>query len=587
VDVYNVSAEKPSKAEGWEYIYTAEELAAICLDDPGKKYALGADIDIPPGWVPIGRNATALPRAFKGSLDGRGHTIVGVNIYAVGEGTFGLFARLEGADISNLILAEANIYTNGDLGEHSVIAGLLAGAAVGGSISNVTIARGQISLEGHGLAGAMVGGLIGSGADLRLDDIIIDIKIDTRRDSQNVSREMPSNHGHAYAVAVGGLAGHLTNCTVAQSYVRSAVINANAEAVGGVVGLAIDTSFFGTGIDSGIISQSGNSHKKGGVAACNDRHKMSCLAYKKNATGGFAGRIEGTGTIYECHSHADVTGGIAGGFAGQISGSQLPANANHALEIAECSATGKTTSGKGGIAGGFVGKGEYVLISDSSAYGNTAGCIGAGGFVGQLSNLSRVIYAYAKGDVTLATGVAHPVGVSQPAITTTSVGPQTPSSRPSLPGFAGGFVGMLTNTACVEFSYSAGSVIAGESSEMVANSWPCNQDAGSVAVGGFVGLISSTGTPNTITHCLSFAPWVVGNGYVHRFAGRVDHDGVNGCYAHLGSMVVRGGSITHVLPSAFGADGADMSMAQVEDVIARLGWRRPAPATQSTSHPHN
>ncbi|MCL2405401.1 MAG: hypothetical protein FWC92_07635 [Defluviitaleaceae bacterium] len=447
VDTYGSTGDNFSGNNITEYhINTAEELAAICTNSHDRLYVLGSDITIPPGWVPIGHGAPGNDAAFKGELDGRGYSIIGLDIDVTCSGAFGLFGKLEGANISNLVLVDARMQVAGDVSGHKLTAGLLAGEAVGSTISNVIVENGYISATTSGLENAIIGG---------------------------------------------------------------------------VVGIATDTSFRNTGIISGVIN--------GG-----------------DITGGFAGRIAGTGAILECYSHADVVGSIAGGFAGQVLGSTLPGNANHAITIAECSATGTVSSAGNtgalayGIAGGFIGEGEYVFIRDSSAYGKVIGCKRAGGFVGRLSNLSRVIYAYAKGDVTVDSG------------------------------FAGGFVGELINSACVEFSFSVGSVIAVGGHESNGGEYEHTK----VAVGGFVGAISGHGAPNTITHCLSFAPWVVGDGYVNRFVGLLDHDGVNGCYAHLGSMVVREGYIIHVLPSAFGPDGADMSSAQVEDVTKRLGWKR-------------
>ena len=569
------------------YINTPEELAAMCTGDSGKVYVLGSDIIIPPGWTPIGHSASGAGLAFKGSLDGQGHSITGLDMDVAG-GAFGLFGRLEGANISNLVLADASMRIGG--GACELAAGLLAGEAVGGIIRNVTVVGGSISVEEPGLTNVAIGGLIGHGVDLLLEDVCVTAEINKdgnprkpgsntinshrvtqvlKTDYTDAVGEPGSNAIHPGQVmqglmqnnsvdavgraggdanrpaqttqkpthdnpisAAGGLAGRLRN-SIVKSSTADAQIYTDAHAAGGIVGLAVDTSFHNSGTKSGVIKS-------------------------KSAAGGFAGRLEGMGTVIECYSNADVTGAVAGGFAGQISGKVLPGNANHVLEVSLSSATGKTIS-NGGIAGGFVGQCEYALIKDSSAYGEVVGQNRAGGFVGQLSSFSRVIYAYAKGDVALVSGAVQ----SRAASITIGRDSKPPLSSAQMAGFAGGFVGELTNSACVEFSYSAGTVIA---------------EAGlDTAAGGFAGLISASGTPNTITHCLSFAPWVVGDGYVHRFAGHAEHDGVNGCYALLGSMVVRNGSITHVLPSAFGADGADMSSAQVEDITKRLGWRRPAP----------
>jgi len=533
IEAHGAADNFPANNDGVHYIYTAEELAALSLDDTCKLYVLGADINIPPDWVFIGQEAPAA--AFKGSLDGRGHSISGLNIKVTDGGAYGLFGKLEGASISNIILVDAGMRI-GDIHGYKLAAGLLAGEAISSTVSNITIMGGDIFIAGEGLANAAIGGLIGNGEDLKLDGICVTVEIGMHN----------SLRQHDTPKAVGGMAGSLNN-SVLEGSCANVQICISAEAVGGIVGFATDTNFRSTSTNSGAV--------KG-----------------KSATGGFSGRVEGTGTIIDCHSHADVTGGIAGGFAGQISGNQLPANANHGLKVTGSSATGKVTSSAGGIAGGFLGEGKYTLIQDSSAYGEVDGCAGAGGFVGRLSCLSRVIYTYAVGDVRLGGGIAC-LGANALPIAT------EPHDPAKFMKFAGGFVGELVNSACVEFSYSTGSVIAGRNDAALT----CATHAGNThaheatiltAVGGFAGIISANGLPNTITHSLSFAPWVVGDGYVNRFVGHADHDGINGCYAHLGSMVVRSGNIAHVLPSAFGQDGADMSSMQVEDITKRLGWRR-------------
>jgi len=323
---------------------------------------------------------------------------------------------------------------------------------------------------------------------------------------------------------------------------------------GGVVGLSRDSDFYHT-------------DGRGNVAG--------------ETAGGFAGNLEGNCIIRECSSNAGTTGKIAGGFAGQASGNKLTTNANHTIRIYNSQAMGKVVA-DAGIAGGFIGQGEYVLVSECFAAGDTGGGV-AGGFVGRLSHRSLVVHSFAKGNVE-------------------HFGPV---------GFAGGFVGEITNSSCIEFAYASGAVVSNAHSAAVSMASDTNlenhrrqhiaengfkppvfrsvadvifrdsYDLDFLAIGGFAGMVSGEGAPNTLTHCLSLAPWVVGpkNSYVNRFAGIVAQGGINGCYAHMGSMVVLDGALSHVLPSPFGADGADMSSGQVEDVAARLGWRLVIPTT--------
>jgi len=524
-----------------EYVITTpgqladiQRLASLYVETSGKQgcmdlltsaetqIVLAADIELPENWVPIGDYSANPDFVFRGSFDGRGHTISGLRITAskdaanapndynreneqAGEKrdaspmqtttTFGLFGRVENADISNIILADASII-----------------------------------LEN---TGAMQEGVFAAETGFAGDDRLVADRFRKATDDTN-----------GMEATVGLLAGQAVDSRIQNITVINGNIIAGDATVGGIIGLAVDTDIYFSQIQSGHVTG-------------------------KHITGGFAGRVVGTCQIHGCHSHADVTGGIAGGFIGQVVGKPLSTNANHGVVIYQCSAKGSVTNvgnasngvsvtaGVGnnsstitsalhnkhaiGIAGGFIAEGSYTLVRDCAAYGEVrskaVGYTATGGFIGRLSDFSRVIYAYSKGDV-FADGADG-----------------------STESIVGGFVGVIEGAACIEFSLSQGSVISGLTDQ-------------NAAIGGFVGVISAAGAPNTITHSLSFAPWVVGSGYVHRFAGRVDHNGINGCYASLGSMVVKDDALAHVQPNAFGLDGADMSGTQVEAITQRLGWTR-------------
>jgi len=358
----------------------------------------------------------------------------------------GLFARAEGAEIKNFEIEDAKILADG-----SSSVGLLVGEAVGSQITNIIIRSGIIR-AGKG--------------------------------------------------NVGGLAGYLSDCIVEKVFI-CVEIDTDAEYLGGLVGTAVDTRFYSSGVDEGRLTGMG-------------------------IVGGFAGRLMDTGLVVGCHSDAKVSGAIAGGFVGQVSGAELPTNANHKIELIECTTMINITMGSES-AGGFAGEISFASIVECGAFGDVMGKERSGGFVAGLYDNSRVIYSYGNnGDV-------HGGKV------------------------VGGFVGEMARGVSIEFGYSGGSV-RGEGDE-------------EQSVGGFAGVISEDGAPNTITSCLSFAPWVVGQGDVHRFVGRAEHRGVNNCYAMLYSTVVRNGELVHVLSNAYGPDGGDMSVAQVDEIARRIGWR--------------
>ena len=225
----------------------------------------------------------------------------------------------------------------------------------------------------------------------------------------------------------------------------------------------------------------------------------------KRAVGGFAGLVRGNAVFENCHAMVNVSGNaISGGFAGRVIA--LEKDAEKAAEK-----------------GIFDTGAEFI---NCFAYGNVTGET-AGGFVGQLSNRSRVTSSHAGGNIFAPKG------------------------------FAGGFAGEITHSSRIEFSSSAGAVY------------------GNVA-GGFVALIAEPGAPNTITSCLSLAPVVSASTRAHRFAGRSDHDGINGCYSFLGTILITNGAKTRVTPSPFGPDGGDISRAQV-DFLTLKPWAPPKP----------
>jgi len=320
----------------------------------------------------------------------------------------------------------------------------------------------------------------------------------------------------------------ITNITIKNGNIRS---TSSVGAVGGLAGSLDSCTVSSITVDVVIDVSADFTGGLAGIATdtCITDSKIKSGTLKGGKTiGGFIGHHIGQSLINDCHSSADVVGETAGGFIGKMSGKELPANANHKVEVTRSSSTGNVTSCSG-YAGGFVGEVYFASITECGAYGNVSGGAKNGGFVAGLYDNSRVIYSYAKGDVFEGEII-------------------------------GGFCGVIANGACIELAYSTGSVISKEIG---------------VSVGGFVGMIAMDGAPNTITGCLSFAPWVTGvkDGNVGRFAGHMEHNGVNSCYSLLGSMVVSGDELIHALSSAYGADGKDMSMDQVEEVAYKLGWR--------------
>jgi hypothetical protein len=248
--------------------------------------------------------------------------------------------------------------------------------------------------------------------------------------------------------------------------------------------------------------------------------------------GGLAGRVSGNVTVNRCVADVTVAAVTAGGgLIGVARGKEISENAKQTLKIVNCVSEG-AVSVKNGTAGGLTGVLEYAYVSNCEAQGkvtttDTSAALG-GGFTGRLDSFSRITNSLAVGDVSSAGGTA------------------------------GGFTGIVGGGSCAEYCVSSGSVRASNA-------------------GGFVGRVDDVKTneaPNTVADCISFAQWVVGDkgSSTHRFAGCVKFNGINNCYAYLGSMVATGGGLLTVKPGAYAADGADANLAALPEILNELRW---------------
>ncbi len=162
-----------------EAIGRSEELLAGC-------YVLGNDIDLAgEPWTPLG--------TFTGHFFGGGHKIKNLTVDISGENcgdifldkaneqTYiipaddvgaifgaGLFMKLEGAEVSDLILENPSVQVITNQGQGFFLAGALAGLAEGGEIRGVSVTNPDIgvTLVGTGLSHFAAGGLAGYFVDV-------------------------------------------------------------------------------------------------------------------------------------------------------------------------------------------------------------------------------------------------------------------------------------------------------------------------------------------------------------------------------------------------------------------------------------
>ena len=158
------------------YVVTADAglawvAANVAANDgfAGKTIKLDADIDLdlgnddngePISNNPIGRDPeTGEVTAFKGTFDGQGHTIA--NLYQSGwafnyeldkYGSIGLFSKLEGATVKNVVLDGFEAQIEG--GDISFVAGSATGTCV---FENIEIKNGKIGTYNNGIGG-IIGG---------------------------------------------------------------------------------------------------------------------------------------------------------------------------------------------------------------------------------------------------------------------------------------------------------------------------------------------------------------------------------------------------------------------------------------------
>ena len=244
-------------------------------DLDGVTVTLQKDLDMKEfGWVPIGMHTlvdtlpTIVNRPFRGTFDGNGHTIEGVNGMVYGyHNAFGLFGFADNAEIENVFVKNSEYFIE-DNNRH-VIGGLV-GIADGNSVirnsevsshivaDNAGIVIGGLAGKLHSgtvhsaiaipdMEGGIMGGLVGeldAGCDLL--NSFANARFTTRSDAgakfQGGLAAVNSGRiencyyheqtGSSHSALFGTLAGDNTNGTVNYSYAASEPYTASAEVAG-------------------------------------------------------------------------------------------------------------------------------------------------------------------------------------------------------------------------------------------------------------------------------------------------------------------------------------------------------------------
>ena len=272
--------------------------------DWSKHFILTADIDLS-GTVlsnsPIAPDRDTLCGGFQGvpftgSFNGNGHTISNLQIESPESRYIGLFGKIVGATVSNLLLDNAVINGRSRVG---VLAGacsygMIINCGTTGSITGVEYVGGLIGYNIQGFIEASsadclvagrssVGGLVGENGH----GTITRCKV-----SHSITVSEPS--GYSYA---GGLAGCNTGDIEYSCFTSDLIVDGNEITVGGIAG----------------VNYSGN------ITSVYTTGNVMSHASSSNTTGGFIGYLAGGSARYSYSTAAvDATGesGSAGGFIG-------------------------------------------------------------------------------------------------------------------------------------------------------------------------------------------------------------------------------------------------------------------------------
>ena len=305
-------------------------------DNLAGDYILGANIDLSSveNWQPIG---DSYDNAFRGSFDGDGYTISGLN--SSNHQSVGLFGFARNANINNLGVLAGNIsaFTSDSIPDSDSYAGGLVGYAINIQISNsYAVVAGNISSTSavySSYAGGLVGYVYGSQISNSYADVAGDI----------------SSVLSCILSYTGGLVGHAEGGSVRNSYavVRGDISSSSIldfSYAGGLVGFA----------SSRILIGNSYAEIKGDISAA--------AIYSR--AGGLVGMIHGGGVgqfqaSQISNSYAVVEGSVlsiassdisyAGGLAGYVSDSSI--SNSYAAVLSDISSTPHSSAFAGGLIG--------------------------------------------------------------------------------------------------------------------------------------------------------------------------------------------------------------------------------------------
>ena len=392
-------------------IKTAADLASV-HDDLSAHYALDADIDLFGRiFEPIGNGAEG---AFTGSLDGRGHTIRGLELDLQDSKYVGLFGYLEGS-VSGLKLSGVDIAGGRYVG---AVAGNIG---LGGSVTDCSVLSGSVSSYESAVA-ACVGGITGlcEGTLDRCSNAAAVAKYNSDSSSygnvgglagkvtETLELSGSSNNGTVSAGYgyVGGLIGRTEKKIRMQDCSNTSAVS-NGGYVGGLIGYAFDTAEIRSCSNAGRIES--NSYGAGLIACAAknvtvEKSTNTGTVTEKNYSlayvGGLIASCSGTATIIDCTNSGAISATYAAGIAETLSKMELRGCRN------EGSISGTRT------AAGVVGSG-HGNVSSCSNYGNvratTTVSRGAAGILREVNGASVVDGCVNYGSIIDNYGISYSI----------------------------------------------------------------------------------------------------------------------------------------------------------------------------------
>ena len=381
-------------------IYTAEELVTFFKEDNALTgtYTLMADIDLSglDNWPPIG---TDYETPFSGTFYGNNYTIKNLTINAPDSNNQGVFGYIDEAKITNLILEDAFVIGNRDVG-------CLAGVADDSIISGCSSIKKDSSDNNVDINGwGRIGGLIGLSRYSTITNCYTTVNVNGESIIGGLIGYSYDKISNCYSSGtitgdsgfVGGLIGESNYATLSECYATGDVTG-DDDRIGGLIGFC----FYSKVLNCYASGELEGHTEVGGLLGRVCTKSLVSNSYALGdvtsdySTGGLIGRCQES-TVSECYSTGNIFCNSANG--GGLIGSCWSAG----TAVSDCYASAKV-SGYGNNTGGLIGlcdPSNTISISNCYSIGAISGVTVFGGLIGCSSSESQTAsYCYYNTETT-------------------------------------------------------------------------------------------------------------------------------------------------------------------------------------------